>query len=142
MRLRPVWAALVPALAMLACGYQVPAESPPPSSNDPLSFGSDVYEQNCQGCHGDKGQGTEGRPALVGHGALPVEPAATAKQRKAKFEKGSDLAAFIQSDMPPLAPGSLSEKETLAVTLYLLRENGAQIASVDQSHLAMAIPRK
>src|SRR5207253_401518 len=36
-----------------------------------------------------------------------------------------DLTAFIQTTMPPAAPGSLAEKTCVEIVAYLLESNGA-----------------
>jgi len=130
------------AITVCACGYDPPPEPAVPGSSDPLSYGNDVYEQNCIGCHGDKGQGKENEaPAVIGRGALPADPPKGAKTRKGRFEKAGDVATFIKAEMPPLNPGSLNDREALAVTLYLLREGGAKIPALDEKYRTVAIPR-
>jgi len=104
------------------------ASTPPPTETaappDQLTFGEQVYAQNCSGCHGENGEGTEGRPALIGEKALPVDPPEGATARKAQLKTAQDLFDFVKSDMPPMAPGSLSDEEYWAVVAFQLKGNG------------------
>lgn len=74
--------------------------------------GKQVYQQQCQVCHGDQGQGIVG-PALIGSKASPAKYGPSA----------NDLYTYIRTNMPQNAPGSLSTDQYLAVTTYLLLEN-------------------
>lgn len=74
--------------------------------------GKQVYQQQCQVCHGDQGQGIVG-PALIGSRASPAKYGPTAK----------DLYTFIRTNMPQTTPGSLTADQYLAVTTYLLFQN-------------------
>lgn len=74
--------------------------------------GGVVYQQQCQACHGDQGQGLVG-PAVIGRRASPSKFGPTA----------ADLQGYIQSNMPQNAPGSLSAEQYLQVTTYLLLRN-------------------
>lgn len=74
--------------------------------------GKQVYQQQCQVCHGDQGQGIVG-PALIGPRASPAKFGPTAK----------DLYTYIRTNMPQTTPGSLSADQYLAVTTYLLLQN-------------------
>lgn len=75
--------------------------------------GQAVYQQQCQACHGDQGQGVVG-PALIGPRASPAKYGPTA----------ADWYGYIRSAMPQSAPGSLSQQQYLEVTTYLLLQNG------------------
>lgn len=74
--------------------------------------GKQVYQQQCQSCHGNQGQGVIG-PALIGSRASPAKYGPTAE----------GLYTYIRTNMPQTAPGSLSADEYLAVTTYLLLQN-------------------
>jgi mono/diheme cytochrome c family protein len=115
-----------------ACSSSIPYTTVPaaPGSDVPLdqpSRGAEIYAQNCAGCHGDNGEGNEGHAALIGPKALPIEPPAGAKIRKGKLTNAQDLFAFVKSDMPPLAPGSLDDADTWALVAHLVKENGADL---------------
>lgn len=75
--------------------------------------GKVVYQQRCAVCHGDQGQGLVG-PAVIGPRASPAKYGPTA----------ADWYGYIRANMPQNAPGSLSQEQYLAVTTYLLLQNG------------------
>lgn len=75
--------------------------------------GQAVYQQQCQACHGDSGQGVVG-PALIGPRASPAKYGPTA----------ADWSGYIRTNMPQNAPGSLTQQQYLEVTAYLLLQNG------------------
>lgn len=97
-------------------------QSPPAASKSPVTgattdqgvadAGVAVYQQHCQACHGDQGQGLVG-PAVIGRRASPAKFGPTA----------ADLHGYIRSSMPQNAPGSLSAEQYLQVTTYLLVQN-------------------
>jgi cytochrome c len=99
-----------------------PAEAPAPP--DQVTVGEQLFAGQCAGCHGENGEGTEGRPALVGEKALPVDPPAEATARKSQLRTAQDLFDFVKSDMPPMAPGSLSDEEYWAIVAFQLKANG------------------
>lgn len=113
-------AAVVPATV-------VPYSGGPAGPTDPASRGAEVYAGACAGCHGERGEGLEERPALIGDQALPVDPASGASARKVALTTAQDLFAFIKSDMPPIAPGSLDDDQYWAVVTYLVKANGVEL---------------
>lgn len=76
--------------------------------------GAAIYRDGCAACHGASLQGS-GASALSG---------ATFQTRWRTGTVGQ-LSAVIHRTMPPERPGSLSEADALAVTAYILRQNGA-----------------
>lgn len=78
------------------------------------SSGATVYSASCAQCHGVKLQGQSG-PPLVG---------ASFQRSLENYQTGSRLYDFISKQMPANAPGSLSSANYLAVTAYILKENG------------------
>ncbi|GAA4015502.1 hypothetical protein GCM10022631_29480 [Deinococcus rubellus] len=76
-----------------------------------------MYTANCQACHGVNLQGGAG-PTLVGSGFL-------AKWANGKHPVG-DLYDVISKQMPLSAPGSLSQKQYLDVTAFILSKDGYQ----------------
>ncbi len=88
---------------------------------DQWSRGVFLYGQSCAGCHGDNGEGDEETPAIAGDGALSSS-AAEGSERQATFDTAADVFAYVKSDMPPLAPGSLSDDEYWAIVHYVLKQ--------------------
>jgi mono/diheme cytochrome c family protein len=75
--------------------------------------GAVVYGRSCAGCHGDRGQGTQGRPAVLPPDAKPGNRFATAR----------DLDTFVRTNMPRNAPGTLPAAEYDQVVAFLLAGN-------------------
>jgi cytochrome c len=89
--------------------------------------GAQVFGQSCAKCHGASGQGTDKAPALVGQGALPLDPPAGRKFRKARFRTAQDVAAFVVPNMPPPPAPRLSGPEAWAVLAFALSANGVEL---------------
>ncbi|MBD5633116.1 MAG: c-type cytochrome, partial [Candidatus Eremiobacteraeota bacterium] len=77
--------------------------------------GASVYAANCATCHAQSLAGGSG-PALVG--------AAFHKSIDANYKTAAALYDFISKQMPLSAPGSLSSANYLAVSAYIMKENG------------------
>ncbi|GAC1402211.1 MAG: hypothetical protein NVSMB64_01590 [Candidatus Velthaea sp.] len=77
--------------------------------------GATVYAGQCAQCHATGLQGNSG-PALVG--------AAFHKSIEATYTTAGALYDFIHAQMPVNAPGSLSQKQYLDVTAFILSKNG------------------
>jgi S-disulfanyl-L-cysteine oxidoreductase SoxD len=77
--------------------------------------GHQVFAQHCAKCHGSKLQGQSG-PPLAG----------PKFKSNLEFSKMSaqQLFAFIKSQMPYDAPGSLKKKQYLQALSYILSKNG------------------
>lgn len=80
--------------------------------------GARVFSAHCAECHGTEGQGGELAPALVGPGVLAGHDE--------EYESALDLLEFVTSEMPITDPGSLTLDEYLAVTAWMLDENGLE----------------
>ncbi len=112
--------------------------------------GADVYQRDCAGCHGDRGEGLTQNPGLMGGGALPLykrdpntstNPAfktttdrrenTTAGQqdpRKA-FKTAQDLFDYVSTQMPlpSSRKGSLKPEEYWAVVNFILIGHGVNV---------------
>src|SRR5262249_22783678 len=86
------------------------------------------YVQNCANCHGGGGEGSAKAPPVVGKNALPLNPPATAKYRKSQFHSIKDIFDFVKANMPPTAPGKLSDQEYWAILAFDLKANGVDLA--------------
>lgn len=130
--------------ALVACGgaAQAPSETPKAtgggdattSADAPATFaaqaaaGQKLYAENCASCHGASGEGGKA-PAVVGlkTGALPLDPPASAKYRKAQFKTVADVADFVVKAMPPGAAGSLKADEYWSILAFDLKANGIDL---------------
>jgi mono/diheme cytochrome c family protein len=123
-------AALSLAALIAACNpYEYTQSQPdiPEAPLDQAGRGEKIYASTCAGCHGEKGEGTEDRPAFIGENALPEKPRAEAQSRKTELHTAQDLFEYIKSDMPPIAPGSLSDDEVWALVAFQRRSSGAPV---------------
>jgi alcohol dehydrogenase (cytochrome c) len=126
------FAILVIALVGLSA-VSVQAKSAGGYTNAQAARGASVYTQYCAVCHGANLQGEAGTP-LMGRTFSQAYGAGTAAQ----------LYDFISRQMPLNAPGSLSEKQYLDVTAFILERNGLppgetplSTASLSQVHLSV-----
>lgn len=110
-------------------------EAPAPAAEQPaaVTFASQVeaggalFGQHCAKCHGASGQGTDKAPPLVGEGALPLDPPATAKHRKGQFKTALDVFNFVKANMPADAPGSLTDEQYVQILAFDLKANGVEL---------------
>ena len=110
-------------------------ETQPPMPMGPQSYaaqvkaGAELYGEHCASCHGDKGQGTDEGPRVVGvaEGALPLDPPEGAKARTTQFRTAADVASFVVKNMPANKPGSLKEHEYWSILAFDLHANGVEL---------------
>src|SRR5437879_3251630 len=93
----------------------------PPGSGS-VSYGHEVFDQQCASCHGAKGEGGVGDRLVGGQGTL-----ATPKPVKtvgSYWPYAPTLFDYIRRAMPQNAPQSLSNDDVYAVSAYILNLNG------------------
>lgn len=90
--------------------------------------GAKLYADNCASCHGDKGEGSGGGPAVVGKDALPKDPPPKAKYRKVQFNTALDVAMYVQKNMPADNPGGLKPEEYWQIMAFDLKANGIDVS--------------
>ena len=84
--------------------------------------GKQVFETNCQACHGVNGQGGIGGRLVGGQGTLAsADPVKTVGSY---WPYATTVFDYIHRAMPYPKPGSLSIDDTYAVTAYILNLNG------------------
>jgi mono/diheme cytochrome c family protein len=96
--------------------------------------GANAYRKTCAGCHGAKLQGGMG-PALVG------------KQFWLTYggKKVSTLWSSVHTQMPMMAPGSVSAKNSTNIMAFLLQKNGLPAGTTllnDSVDLSKVLPSK
>ncbi|MEO8905694.1 MAG: cytochrome c [Polyangiaceae bacterium] len=102
--------------------------APPANFKEQVARGAVVYAAQCSNCHGGSGEGKPGAaPRIVGAGALPLDPPATARVRTERFITAADVAGFVVKNMPPRAPGSLSNEDYFSVLAFDLKANGIDL---------------
>ncbi|HTE51859.1 MAG TPA: hypothetical protein VK698_13485 [Kofleriaceae bacterium] len=96
-------------------GTPTPEQPAPAAANlsDQLTRAGKVWGDSCSTCHGDKGEGKgKKNPAVIGGKTL------------GKFKTGGELLDYVKVKMPKDDPGSLSGSDYLAVTAWLIAQNG------------------
>ena len=86
------------------------AKSPADFTGGQAKSGHAVYTENCAECHGANLEGFSG-------------PELTGAEFRTKYESSKKLYEFVSTQMPLSAPGSLSKKQYLDVTAFLLSKN-------------------
>jgi mono/diheme cytochrome c family protein len=94
-----------------------------------IARGASVYAEYCADCHGDSGEGVRKSPAVIGPGALPLDPPSGAK-RSVPLRTGADLIAYLRATMPADDPGSMSDSDYAAVSAFLIDANGVDLRGV------------
>ena len=142
---------LVPVVALFGCSAAPLGAAPENLSKATESPGAGVYQRDCSGCHGARGEGLGSAPAVMGPGALPTyardqsttsNPAMqdlAEQQRKQSLPTGADLrgafrtAADVhryvshQMPLPRSKAGTLSPEDYWAVVNFLLLGHGAPV---------------
>ncbi len=77
--------------------------------------GRTAYQANCSTCHGPELAGRNEAPQLAGNNFMSAWGGRTVQ----------DLTTYIQTTMPPGAPGSLTQKTSADIVTFLLESNGA-----------------
>jgi mono/diheme cytochrome c family protein len=95
--------------------------------------GAKAYQKACASCHGANLQGGMG-PALVGKQFWLIYGG----------KKVSTLWSKVHTEMPMMAPGSVSAKNSTDVMAFLLQKNGVPAGSTplnDTADLSKALPK-
>jgi glucose/arabinose dehydrogenase len=93
-----------------------------------IAQGALQYADNCARCHGSDGMGTSLAPAIIGEGALPLDPPPERLLRKTQFSTAADVYMFVSTFMPFDAPGSLSAEAYLSIMAFVLDANGIELS--------------
>jgi polar amino acid transport system substrate-binding protein len=106
---RAASAALIALVAILWSGLHVSAKSVASYTLAQAAGGAKLYSAQCSACHGAKLQGVTA-PALRG-GSVATK-------------NGAEIYAFMSTQMPLTAPGSLKPDQYAALMAFLLKANG------------------
>ena len=109
-----------------------------PAGRGTAKQGAPIYAAQCSACHGERGEGREGYPALVGgRGSLSTDkPWLTVGSY---WPTATTLFDYLWRGMPYATPGSLSADETYALTAWILSAN--DIVKPTQVIDAKSLPR-
>jgi mono/diheme cytochrome c family protein len=137
MRAHPL---LVPVLLGFATSLALPAaaQTPPVSfTQEQADRGQDVYQRNCQDCHGaNLDDGEFGGAPLKGSYFVQHWGAGNA----------ASLVGFMKLQMPPDRPGRLSPQTYADVAAYILSRNGyaagaSELPIDDEGQQAMSLKK-
>src|SRR5271155_856834 len=127
---------MLSAAFLLANAFAMPQSAPKSGwyTAAQAANGAKAYQKTCASCHGAKLQGGMG-PALVG------------RQFWLSYggKKVSTLWSAVHTEMPMMAPGSVSARNSTDVMAFLLQKNGVPAGSTplnDTSDLSKALPSK
>jgi cytochrome c len=114
-----------------------------PPGNGTVSYGQEVFDQQCASCHGAKGEGGIGDRLAGGQGTLATpNPVRTVGSY---WPYAPTLFDYIRRAMPQNAPQSLSNDDVYAVSAYVFYLNGLlpADATLDASTLgAIKMPNR
>jgi mono/diheme cytochrome c family protein len=119
-------------------------------AQDQAKQGATTYANECAKCHGQRGEGLGGIPALLGPGALPEYPRDIASSgdpaladpqllqieaqarpagagRRDPFRNAQDLFNFTSTRMPKGRPGELKPNEYWDVVNFIFAAQGASM---------------
>lgn len=111
---------LTSALAAVVVPTVLTSYTKAPFTKEQATSGAKVYQANCAKCHGNKLENGYARP-LMGAEFLG---------KWSKFTL-DDFHFIISSSMPYTKPGSLKPEEYIAVTAYILQENGVKSGKIE-----------
>jgi mono/diheme cytochrome c family protein len=139
----------------VACGASTPRGASDASlaqAKASAAGGAQLYEQSCSKCHGDRGQGLAGGPAIMGAGALPEFPdeatasgnpqlsnpgqvqtqkltQVTGAGSRDPFKTAADVYQYISTRMPKPShrAGSLQSGEYWQILNFVLISHGTPV---------------
>ena len=93
-----------------------------PEGSGTAAQGKEVYQQNCEACHGHNGEGGLFDRLAGGQGTLASDK--PLKTVGSYWPYAPTLFDYIRRAMPYPTPGSLGANDTYAVVAYILSLNG------------------
>jgi S-disulfanyl-L-cysteine oxidoreductase SoxD len=107
-----------------------------PKGSGTAARGKEVYQQNCEICHGPNGEGGTKNRLVGGEGTLATD--SPIKTVGSYWPYATTVFDYIRRAMPYPAPGTLSNDDTYALVAYLLSLNGILLSDgrLDQDTLA------
>jgi cytochrome c len=101
------------------------ADAPPATPESQIAHGAALFDDQCDVCHGTRGEGGSGihraAPQVAGPGVL-----ATGGGER-ELADAAALFDYISREMPAINPGSLTEQEYWDLTAYLAYANDVSL---------------
>ena len=94
------------------------ADAPLGTIDRQIGLGAAVFEENCELCHGDRGEGTRFGPPVLGDVLVAADSG---------FADAQALFDYVSTEMPNSNPGTLSDLEYWWVVAYLLDGNDVEL---------------
>jgi cytochrome c len=164
-------AAVSLAASLTACAASAPAGATSADlarANDAASQGAVFFAHGCAHCHGERGEGLAGAPAILGPGALPVYPRDSSgpgastptdpqqlqilvQTRPAgapwrdPFRNAQNLYEFVGTHMPRTPAVALEAQDHWAIVTFMISAQGGAIppGGIGASNAAsIPIPRR
>jgi len=157
-------------LALIACGVGAlgATDADLARARALSSEGAVVFEKDCAGCHGRRGEGMADAPPILGPGALPEyqrdRPATgvsgvedpqqmqielltrrTGSGMRGPFRNELDVYTFVSAHVPKSRKGLPTEEDEWAVLTFLMAAQGvtppSQGVTADDA-MSLAVPRR
>lgn len=117
-------------------------EGLPPGSGT-AARGATIFAAKCAACHGQRGEGSETAPALVGREPREGFPFGTSLKYQRTvgnyWPYATTLYDYLRRAMPPAAPGSLRGEEIYDLVAWILARN--EIIPPGEVMSAATLPR-
>jgi mono/diheme cytochrome c family protein len=152
-RLKTNGARVLGASLLAACGAATPlgaSDADLTRAHDLSSHGADVFNAECARCHGTRGEGLAGAPAILGPSALPTYPrdySGTAMTtdfqqlqiqqqsrpagapRRDPFRTANDVFIYVSNHLPKSRAAAMKSDDYWGVVSYVLAAQGTAVPS-------------
>ncbi len=109
---------LAVSLLLSACGGARGATEAEVADGKNISAtGALLYERNCASCHGERGEGGPGSPAVLGKGLYA----------KSEYKNAQQLFDYVANQMPKDNPGSMDIGQYWNLVTFVVATTGRKI---------------
>ncbi|MGC4093464.1 MAG: cytochrome c [Polyangiaceae bacterium] len=111
-----LWATALAACAVACGGGSGATDASIQQGKDMAATGALLYERNCQGCHGERGEGADKGPAIFNK-----------KKLGRRFKTAQGLFDFLVKEMPKDNPGSLDIGQYWNIETFIVVASGRKL---------------
>jgi mono/diheme cytochrome c family protein len=139
------------ASVLVACGAATPLGATDVDlarAHDQSSLGADIFDKECARCHGMRGEGLAGAPAILGPTALPTYPRdysgtssttdfqqlqiqaqsrPAGAPRRDPFRTASDVYSYVRNHLPKSRAAAMKSEDYWAVVGFMLAAQGSTL---------------